>query len=176
MDFYYCGISIVSLFGLYCVYKFKPHEAIVNSYTKYERAIHFLNKTNSLTFLNKIYIISSFVKFFFNIFYVSFIQYMYSNLKFNSINNTYELEYTIGNSNYVLIVNSKKKCDILQITNDEDIDITDEILPYIGPSLDWHGKMISPSYFNLNSITFELSNGKSITYNKNSFMTILLEI
>jgi len=101
---------------------------------------------------------------------------MYSNLKFNSINNTYELEYTIGNSNYVLIVNSKKKCDILQITNDEDLDITDEILPYIGPSLDWHGKMISPSYFNLNSITFELSNGKSITYDKNSFMTILLEI
>jgi hypothetical protein len=101
---------------------------------------------------------------------------MYSNLRYNKTNKTYELDYIIGSNNYTLVVDSKTSAsNIIQIINEEE-DVTDKIIPYMGPSCDWHGKIISPSYFNMTSITFELSNGKSITYDQHSFMTVLLEM
>ena len=177
MDFYYVCLSIIISSGLYACYKFSPLAAIKNSYSKYERTINFINKKKtSLPLIEKLYIIYAFVKFIFTIFYSQFIQYMYSNLRYNKTNKTYELDYIIGSNNYTLVVDSKiSASNIIQIINEEE-DVTDKIIPYMGPSCDWHGKIISPSYFNMTSITFELSNGKSITYDQHSFMTVLLEM
>ena len=178
MDFYYVSLSIMASAGLYFFYKFKPVNALTNLYMKYERAINFINKRKTaLPLVEKLFIIYTFVKFMGSILYTQVVQYMYSNLRFDKTNKRYELDYTIGGSNYTLIVDSKTNTsNIICIINEEDEDVTDKIMPYLGPSCDWHGKIISPYYFGMNSITFELSNGKSKTYEKNSFMTILLEM
>ena len=181
MSLYYGALTVFSTAGLFFLYKMKIPSIAINTYKKYERAISFFRKkqgAGQITYGEKAALVYSFFALCFSVIYKSVVQYMYSNLRFNSSNKTYELDYIIEGTKYTLIINSTKSpCQILQIVNcDEDTDITDEIMPYLGQSNDWHGKVLTPDYFNLNSISFELANGKTVVYNSHNFMTINLEI
>jgi len=78
--------------------------------------------------------------------------------------NKYEISYTINGKIYKNIVCvSKGPSKILQVCNDKQEDITSHVLPYIGPGYDCHGNKIVSSFFNSESLTFELSDGSEIT-------------
>ena len=79
--------------------------------------------------------------------------------------NKYEIEYTINGKNYKIRSNFKKgPCPILKITDQNDIDITHDIMPFLGPNYDWHYNKFTPTDFGYNSIIFELRNGNGYTF------------
>jgi hypothetical protein len=100
-------------------------------------------------------------------FYILLQQYMNNTVK-KIGKNTYELTYIINGNTYKMIVKPiRGPKPILQITDHESNDITDDILPYLGPNYNWHGEKFSLDFFNKKEITFELIDGTTKTYNIN---------
>ena len=50
---------------------------------------------------------------------------------------------------------------ILQIINDTKEDVTNIVLPYLGPNFDWHGNKLDSSFFNSKVLTFEMADGST---------------
>lgn len=78
--------------------------------------------------------------------------------------NLFEINYELHNKQYKMIVRNKRgPCPISQITNENGIDITDHILPYMGPNYDWHGYKPSAGTFGYTELVIAYSNGDSET-------------
>lgn len=96
--------------------------------------------------------------------YISFLQYMNTSVVALD-RKTYELSYVIKGRLYKMIVVPRiGPAPVLQIIDDEHNDVTDRILPYMGPQYDWHGNNLKPDFFGCSSLTFELMDGSEHTY------------
>ena len=87
--------------------------------------------------------------------------------------NKYEISYTINGKIYKII--SKKQrgpSPILQISNELDVDVTQDILPFLGPGYDWHCNTFTPFDFGYNSLIFEMHNGNGYTFSCNDEIKI----
>ena len=111
------------------------------------------------------------LKLIFQAIYISFIQYMNSSVK-HIDNKTSELTYVINGRIYKMIIIRKRgPSPILQISNNFENDVTEQILPYMGPQYDWHGNTFTPEFFGYSSLTFELGNGTEYTYETNDSLS-----
>lgn len=111
------------------------------------------------------------LKLIFQAIYISFIQYMNSSLR-HIDNKTSELTYVINGRIYKMIIIRKRgPSPILQISNNFENDVTEQILPYMGPQYDWHGNTFTPEFFGYSSLTFELGNGTEYTYETNDSLS-----
>jgi hypothetical protein len=143
-------------------------EIIKTKYNKWKT----LNSLVSSRHKNKYVIIFNSIKLLINMFYISFIQYM-NNTIIKQGNNTYILTYTIKGKLYKNIIKPIRGPNlVIQVISNENEDVTDKILPYMGPRNDWNGNNIKPSFFNYESLTFELSNGNEISFEKNDIIKI----
>jgi hypothetical protein len=96
--------------------------------------------------------------------YVSFLQYINNSVR-KLDRRTYEISYVIEGRLYRMIVRPRRgPSPILQIINENDEDLTDRVLPYMGPQYDWHGNSFQPKFFNCKKLTFELADGTEHTY------------
>lgn len=97
----------------------------------------------------------------------------------------YIVTYNYGGQIYKLKCSQgKKKVHIIKITgillpsdkeepptedsteegSSDEVDLTDEILPYMGPRMDFHNLKLSPKDFNCSQITFYLLNNNQKTF------------
>jgi hypothetical protein len=64
-----------------------------------------------------------------------------------------------------MIVNPQKgPAPITLIFDETDTIRTKQIMPYLGPSYDWHGSVLTPQFFGYKSLTFHTSDGVEHTY------------
>jgi hypothetical protein len=95
--------------------------------------------------------------------WISFLQYINTSVK-KLDRNIYEMRYVVNGRLYKMVVIPKRgPTPVLQISNDEDIDVTSQILPYMGPQYDWHNNKLTPKFFNYKTLTFQLSDGTEYT-------------
>lgn len=88
--------------------------------------------------------------------YLSFIQYM-NNSVVKVGRNKYIVRYLVAGKCYTMMVKVKRgPSPVIQVIDDNEEDVTDTILPYMGPAYNWHG-----SEFEFSSIT----NSESLTFN-----------
>ena len=165
--YFYILLPITALF-LNVLYRSQAHLIIKNvaviKYNKWKR----LNTLVSSTENNNIRIAFISFKMVLRAFYIGFIQYMNNSVR-QIDNKTYELTYVINGKIYKMIVTPKKgPAPILQISNDLENDVTDHVLPYMGPQYDWHGSRFNPEFFTYRSLTFELADGTEHTYEGNN--------
>lgn len=67
----------------------------------------------------------------------------------------FEIRYTVAGQRFRMLAEPKSgPLPFFEINDQDGRDITDIIVPYIGPSLDWHGNELTPNYFGLKSIVF----------------------
>lgn len=101
-------------------------------------------------------------------FYLTFLQYM-NNSVCKLDRNVYEVSYVINGRMYKMLVTPQRgPAPVLQISNDEDEDVTEQVLPYLGPQYDWHNNRIAPEFFGCKTLTFELADGSEYTYDKDN--------
>ena len=96
------------------------------------------------------------------LFYLSFLQYM-NNSMIKLGRNKYLVKYTINGKMYKMIVMPRRgPAPVLQVIDDElREDVSDDIIPYMGPRYDWHNSDITFSeVFGRKRLVFELSNGE----------------
>lgn len=83
------------------------------------------------------------------------------------------ITYVLNDKVYKLPVKIKRGPSVFLLVLDENnTDVTDLITPYFGPEQNWHKKELSPSFWNKESLTFELSSGETKTFNKNEIIEI----
>lgn len=77
--------------------------------------------------------------------------------------NKYLVTYTINGKLYKMIVIPRRgPAPVLQVIDDEiQEDVSDDVIPYMGPRYDWHNSDITFSeLFGRKKLVFELSNGE----------------
>jgi hypothetical protein len=92
--------------------------------------------------------------------------------------NEYDVHYVLGNSLYKVRVRTRRgppNKKVLQVIDENDNDATAAIVPYLGPLEDWHGGVYTPSSLSFESLTFNLSNGMSATYQKDDPLVLFPE-
>ena len=73
---------------------------------------------------------------------------------------TYELQYSVKGRQYKMLMKpSRKPHPVLRVVNDKGHDVTDIIIPYMGPNHDWHYVEFTPKFFNEDVLVFELHEG-----------------
>jgi hypothetical protein len=150
-------------------------------YSKNDISTYFISKYNKWLSLNnlvsskynsKIMIEIISIKMFLKSLYLSFIQYMNNSL-IKIDKNSYQLSYIVNGKLYKMVIKpTRGPVPILCVINENNLDITDEIIPYLGPNNDWHGKKYCPNFFNYNTLNIELLNGDKKIFNKNDIIVI----
>jgi len=88
-----------------------------------------------------------------------FVDYFNINQAKKVSNDVYEVSYNIEGNNYKMLVEKQKGPPIiLNIIDDKNTNVTDKVLPYMGPKYDWHCFNFNPpDFFKCESLIFELS-------------------
>lgn len=104
--------------------------------------------------------------------YVNFIQKI--NKTITKIDkNRYEVMYTIRGVLYKMVVNQTVgPPKILLVSDENGDDVTDDILPYLGPENDFHGNNFYPVFFGKKSLELVLINGDSKTFEHNEIIKL----
>jgi len=115
-----------------------------------------------------------FIQLFLKVIYILIIQKFSKNL--NKIKkNTYELTYSVNGKIFKYRFKIEKgPSKILQIIDNNNNDVTSEIIPYSGPMNDFHMTNYTPKDFNQIELTFNLFNGKELTFKENEIIELKL--
>ena len=74
--------------------------------------------------------------------------------------NKYELKYVINGKLYKKIIKPDRgPIPVISVINENGCDVTEEILPYMGPNNNFHNEKFSPKFFGYNKLIFEMLNG-----------------
>ena len=159
--------EILFAIGAFCAtifWRAEAHLVIKDAVAKKIRRFRSLNELVATTESNKMKIIWISLSLIIRAIYISLIQYINNSVR-HLDNKTSELTYVINGKMYKMIVLPKRgPAQVLQISNDLENDVTNQILPYMGPQYDWHGNTFTPEFFGFKSLTFELGDGSEYTY------------
>lgn len=113
---------------------------------------------------NYLIVFYDYVKIFKNYIYQRFIQEKHSSNVEQIDDKHFIVNYKINNKNYKMIVKIKKgPNNIYTVLKDDGDEITNKILPYLGPNHDWSHNINPHTYFFPNEkITINYTNGKTI--------------
>ena len=98
--------------------------------------------------------------------YLMLIQWLYQSVRPIG-SNLYEVSYVIRGITYKFHVKLKKgpgNNTIIQATDENDSDITNEFLTYLGPMDNFHGYVYTPKHFGVNAITLNMASGEDKTF------------
>jgi len=137
---------------------------ITETYNRLKRKWTRLTNLVSTTETNQFMIVMVSLKMVFLLIYIQLIQYLNSTVRVID-KNTFEVTYVLSSKSYKLLVNPYRGPDlILQISDDTGSDVTDLVLPYMGPNYDWHKQPLDPSFFNNTAfLTFQMADGTEQT-------------
>jgi hypothetical protein len=83
------------------------------------------------------------------------------------------VSYVLNGRLYKMVVRDRKgPHDVLLVHDEDNNDITDMVLPYLGPNDDWHKNTFIPSFWDKQKITFELTSGESKSFNENDIIKL----
>jgi len=152
------------------MYRLDAHLVIKEAATSRCRRWNSLNQLVSTTQTGKCTIAWISLKLILQTLYISFLQYM--NTSVHKLNRkAYEVTYVINGKIYKIVVMPKRgPAPVLQISDDEQNDVTMHVLPYMGPQYDWHGNRLTPKFFGHKTLTFELSDGTEHTYEGDDYV------
>lgn len=143
----------------------KTHLVVKNVVMKKFKKFRKLNSLVATSETNNCKIIYVSLKLIAKASYILFIQYMNNSVRPIEGGKSHELTYVINGKMYKLIVTPiRGPAPIMQISNDNGEDVTDIVLPYMGPQYDWHYREFAPRFFGYKSLTFELADGSEKTY------------
>lgn len=87
--------------------------------------------------------------------------------------NKYLLYYTLNNKEYCIVIDKKSgPRKFIQAIDENDNDITQLISAFAGPACDFHNNKITPNTLKYQEITFNLSDGNSVSFKENDVINL----
>jgi hypothetical protein len=78
------------------------------------------------------------------------------------------ISYVLHGKHYRFVAKANKgPSNVLLIIDENDVDVTDLVLPFYGPNRDWHKRSFSPIFWKKNKLTFEMASGDQKTFYAN---------
>ena len=62
--------------------------------------------------------------------------------------------------------------NVLLVTDENSEDVTEEVIPFVGPNNDWHGKSFTPTFWDKKSLTFEMHTGETKHFTQEEDITL----
>jgi hypothetical protein len=141
---------------------FYKRETITEKYSKFKS----LNKLVGTRYKNIAKIICVSLSMIIKMYWIQFLQWCNKSIEYID-NKNVVLTYVLQGKTYKINLKMKRgPSPILLVLDQNNNDITEQVLPYLGPEQNWHNKEYTPSYFEKESITFELCNGEHKTFDK----------
>ena len=156
----YIYIALIYFF----IVHFQLHLPIVNLVKVKYRKFKSLQQLVSTQYSNVFLILWISFKIIAKTFYVQLCQYLNACMR-QIDKNTYEVRYVVNGVLYTMVVKPKRgpKC-IIEAVDEDDNDITETIISYMGPAENFHGNHLTPSYFNKKTITLSMSSGEELVF------------
>lgn len=98
-------------------------------------------------------------------------QYMNGNVKFIS-RNKIEITYVVNGKTYKLIQTVQRGPNPILKIRDGEKDVTDKVIPYIGPQGDFHGSELTPNHLDCKELVFEYDFGEMKTFDENTVIKL----
>ena len=145
---------------------------LADKYNKYMKVTKLVSTTQKARYL----IIYHTLKLIMQTLWLGFIQYMNTSVRKRG-RKTYVVSYTIEGRMYRLLLTPKRGPPpvLMIVSNEDDEEITDEILPYMGPMYDWYGNHnLTPEFLGYDEgFTIHLSNGEEIVYEGPQYVEVI---
>jgi hypothetical protein len=78
------------------------------------------------------------------------------------------ISYVCHGKHYRFVAKANKgPGNVLLIIDENDVDVTDLVLPFYGPNRDWHNRAFQPSFWKKNKLIFEMASGDQKTFYAN---------
>ena len=143
-----------------CVY-FDGHNAASNAVTTRYRRWRKLNELVSTRHKGRARVAWHSLGLLVQVMYLGIVQWMNNSVR-KIGKNKYLVQYTINGRLFKMVVWPRRgPVPVLQVSDEHRNDVTDAVVPYMGPAYDWHRRNVSPGTLGYASLLFELSNGES---------------
>ncbi len=88
-------------------------------------------------------------------------------------NKTWIYSYVVAGKSYKkIITKSSGPSPVIMIFDENMNDVTDLILPYLGPKNDWDGHKFTPKFWNRSKLSFELATCETIEFEKDQIIDL----
>lgn len=105
-------------------------------------------------------------------YWTNFLQWANNTIRYKD-KRTIEITYVIRGRCYTMVVKPHRgPSSVLLVTDQDHEDVSDEVLPFLGVSEDWHRKNFTPNYWGKESLTFEMSMGEPKTFQKDEIIDL----
>jgi len=167
----YMLLSALFIFGV-LIYSFDGHniikEGVITRYRKF-RSLNNLVSTRYKTIGMILWVSCCMVA---KMYWMNFLHWANNSIEYID-NRTAIISYVLNGKLYRMVVKAKKgPTNILLVFDSEQNDVTEQVVPFIGPAQNWHGNEFTPSFWNKKSLTFELANGDNKTFYENEKIEI----
>lgn len=99
-------------------------------------------------------------------YWIKFLQWSNNSIQYID-NKTVIVSYVLQGKMYKLVLKPRKgPNNVLLVFDEENNDISDLVLPFIGPNQDWHKREFTPNFWKKKSMCFELSTGEQKTFSE----------
>ena len=159
----------VSIVGVFVFTRPSVQTGIVKKYTQFRELNRFVAKRYKP--ISKILWVSmSLVA---KMYWLQFLQWMNNSVQ--TINpRTTVISYVLYGKMYKIVVRPRKgPSGVLLVLDQNDNDVSDLVIPYIGPGQDWHRWEFTPSFWGYKSLTFELSSGETRTFSEQDTINLI---
>ena len=104
--------------------------------------------------------------------WLSFVQWMNNSVKKLGVN-TYEVSYVVNGRLYKMLVKPiRGPSPVLLAVDENQNDITSQIVSYLGPRHEFHRTILTPNVLGYTKITMELSNGETVVFEKKNVLVV----
>lgn len=168
----YTLLTMFFTFGI-LVYAFDGHnivkEAVVTRYRRF-RELNKLVETRYKTIGMILWVSCCMVA---KMYWMNFLHWANNSIE-HVDHKTAIISYVLNGKLYRTVVKAKRgPASVLLVTDSEQNDVSDQVLPFMGPGQNWHGQEFTPSFWKKNSLTFELASGENKTFTEHEKIEIL---
>lgn len=161
--------KMISLFTvLFCVglfiYTTNLHLIVENAVVSRYRRFRQLNKLVQLRYKSILSILWVSCCMVAKMYWIQFLQWANNTIEYRPDGSVF-ISYVLNGKLYKVHTTVQKgPSKVLLITDELSNDVTDLVLPFLGPNRDWHNSEFTPAFWNKESLSFELSSGEQKSF------------
>lgn len=143
-------------------------DTIVDKYERFRE----LNSLVETQHKNKFKIFHVSINMIFKMWWINFLQKT-NNTVHHIDNKSSIISYVLDGRLYKIHTKRRKgPVLVLLVIDHHSKDVSNLILPFLGPQRNWHNTPFTPSFWNKDSLTFELSSGETKTFSKDEVIIL----
>lgn len=165
-------IYILGLGFCYLFYHLNYHVVVKDNAIEKYKKFRELNKLVSTQYKTVAMILYVSLSMILKMYWINFLQWTNNSIEFLNKKDI-SVSYILHGKLYKVLLKYKKGPEVvLLVTDENNEDVTDLVVPYMGPNNDWHHNIFKPSFWNKKILNFELCSGDKLSFEENDNISL----